>query len=72
MWAEPSPREALADLAGPGEWAVAAFHANSDQAVHPDMWERHPAGQEVLCVLSGSVNLYLREVAGAGPNPPPL
>ena len=71
MWPEPSPREALADSAGPGEWAVAAFHANSDQAVHPDMWERHPAGQEVLCVLSGSVNLYLREV-GDRTDPPPL
>lgn len=62
--AEPGPRSGLADTAWPDEWALAAFHAASDQAVHPDVWERHPAGDEVLCMLSGAVNLYLREVDG--------
>jgi mannose-6-phosphate isomerase-like protein (cupin superfamily) len=44
-----------------GAWTVAAHRADSDRALHSDMWERHPAGQEVLCVLSGAVTAHLRD-----------
>jgi mannose-6-phosphate isomerase-like protein (cupin superfamily) len=55
-------RASLADADSPAEWIVAAFHADSDQAVHPDVWERHPSGQELLCVLSGALHVYLRDL----------
>jgi mannose-6-phosphate isomerase-like protein (cupin superfamily) len=59
--AEPSTRPGRADA---GLWTVTAFHADSDQALHADVWERHPAGHEVLCVLSGAVHIYLRDHGG--------
>ncbi|GCD96199.1 cupin domain-containing protein [Embleya hyalina] len=52
------PRRGFGD---PGLWTVTAFHAADDRAVHADVWERHPAGQEVLCVLSGVVCVHLRD-----------
>lgn len=56
--AEPGARRGLA---APGLWTVAAIRADSDQAVHADVWERHPAGDEVLCVLSGAITVSLRD-----------
>lgn len=47
---------------------MAAFHADSDRAVHPDVWECHPSGQELLCVLSGAVQIHLRD-SGHGIEP---
>src|SRR5690242_11852771 len=58
------PRTRANALAGRGDasvWTVGAFHADSDQAVHADVWERHPGGYEVLCVLSGAMHVYLRD-----------
>jgi mannose-6-phosphate isomerase-like protein (cupin superfamily) len=49
------------DGAGPGLWTVAAHRAADDRSLHSDVWERHPAGQEVLCVLSGAITAYLRD-----------
>lgn len=46
-------------MAGNG-WMVATFHVESDADVHADHWEIHPAGQEVLSVLSGAARLTLR------------
>ncbi|HEY3952343.1 MAG TPA: cupin domain-containing protein [Streptosporangiaceae bacterium] len=47
-------------------WMVASFHVESDQDVHGDHWEIHPAGQEVVSVLSGHARLVLRAEAGQG------
>ncbi|WP_433502469.1 cupin domain-containing protein [Pseudonocardia halophobica] len=44
-----------------GAWTIAAHRADGDRALHSDVWERHPAGEEVLCVLSGAVTVYLRD-----------
>ena len=47
----------------PGEsglWTVAAFHAESNESVHSHVWERHPGGDELLCVLSGALSVHLR------------
>jgi len=66
--AEPSTRTSLSDVSSADAWTVVAFHADSDRAVHSDVWERHPAGQEVLCVLSGAVDVYLRD-RGDGTEP---
>lgn len=41
-------------------WMVASFHVESDQDAHGDYWEIHPAGQEVVSVLSGHARLVLR------------
>lgn len=41
-------------------WLMACFHASSNRDVHSDHWEIHPAGQEVVAVLSGSARLILR------------
>lgn len=46
-----------------GLWTVAAFHADSNAAVHSDVWERHPLGDELLCLLSGAVTVHLRNHA---------
>jgi mannose-6-phosphate isomerase-like protein (cupin superfamily) len=56
--AEPGTRSG--GLADASLWTVGAFHADSDQAVHADFWERHPTGQEVIVVLSGALHVYLR------------
>ncbi|WP_072477545.1 cupin domain-containing protein [Amycolatopsis australiensis] len=45
----------------PGLWTVGAFHAESDRAVHSDVWERHPGGHEILVVLSGELHVHLRD-----------
>lgn len=52
--------------AAAGSWTVAAFHAADDDAVHADHWERHPGGNEVLCPLSGAVEVYLRDRPDGG------
>lgn len=44
-----------------GLWTLTAFHADDDRAVHADVWERHPNGSEVLCVLAGILQVHLRD-----------
>jgi mannose-6-phosphate isomerase-like protein (cupin superfamily) len=44
-----------------GLWTVAHLHADDGRALHSDVWERHPSGDEVLCVLSGLVEVFLRD-----------
>jgi mannose-6-phosphate isomerase-like protein (cupin superfamily) len=31
------------------------------------VWERHPAGSEVLCALSGAIEVYLRDHGEGSP-----
>lgn len=47
-----------------GLWTVAAFHVVDNDSVHSDIWERHPAGDEMLFLLSGAVTVHLRDEAG--------
>ncbi|MGE8688000.1 MAG: cupin domain-containing protein [Achromobacter sp.] len=50
----------------PGEgWLVGVKAVASDADVHGDVWERHPAGEEMLCVLEGRVVLTLADDGGA-------
>ncbi|WP_255949997.1 cupin domain-containing protein [Streptomyces odontomachi] len=44
-----------------GLWTVAMHRADSDAALHSDVWERHPTGDEVLCALSGAFTVHLRD-----------
>ncbi|MFC3984566.1 cupin domain-containing protein [Streptosporangium jomthongense] len=53
----PGPRRMTGDSGG---WTVAAFHVETDEDVHADHWEMHPAADEAVCVLSGGARLYLR------------
>ena len=39
---------------------VGAFHNAADW----DIWEMHPAGDEVVCLLSGAIDVVLDETAG--------
>jgi mannose-6-phosphate isomerase-like protein (cupin superfamily) len=56
--AEPSTSRGVTD---PGAWTVASFHADTDRALHSDVWECHRSGHELLSVLSGAVNVHLRD-----------
>lgn len=47
-------------------WTVAVTHADTDQDVHSDHWEVHPAGEEAVWVLAGQARLYLRSPEAAG------
>jgi len=44
-----------------GLWTVARLRAEDGRALHADVWECHPTGNEVLVVLSGAVHLFLRD-----------
>ncbi|KOQ20035.1 cupin [Achromobacter xylosoxidans] len=46
-------------------WLVGVKAAACDADVHGDVWERHPAGEEMLCVLEGRVVLTLMDATGA-------
>jgi quercetin dioxygenase-like cupin family protein len=60
--AEPADRPAaLRNADGESLWTVSAFHADNDQAVHADHWERHPDGYEVIVALSGVLRVHLRD-----------
>ncbi|MEU8306991.1 cupin domain-containing protein [Actinomadura sp. NPDC048955] len=43
-----------------GGWQVAAFRVETDEDVHADHWEVHPAAEEAVCCLSGGLRIYLR------------
>jgi mannose-6-phosphate isomerase-like protein (cupin superfamily) len=57
---EQRPRELFRDW---GLWTMAAFHAEGNEAVHSDVWELHPLGDELLCLLSGMITVHLRSPA---------
>lgn len=43
-----------------GGWQIAAFHVETDEDVHADHWEVHPAAEEAVCCLSGGLRVYFR------------
>ncbi|MGW5570398.1 cupin domain-containing protein [Nocardia thailandica] len=51
-------------------WTVATFHVDTDADVHSDTWEMHPAGDELVTVLAGSVRIYLRPEQEGAPAAP--
>lgn len=55
----------LRRLAPQDEWLVGIKAVASDADVHGDVWERHPAGEEMLCVLEGRVVVTLMAEDGA-------
>ncbi|MBC7301077.1 MAG: cupin domain-containing protein [Nocardia sp.] len=56
--------------AASGGWQLATFHVDTDADVHADQWEMHPAGEEAVCCLAGSLRLYLRPQAPGGVHTP--
>jgi oxalate decarboxylase/phosphoglucose isomerase-like protein (cupin superfamily) len=52
---------AFPGLTDPGLWTVAVLQVESGRSVHSHVWERHPAGSEVLGALSGAIEVYLRD-----------
>jgi mannose-6-phosphate isomerase-like protein (cupin superfamily) len=45
---------------GGAEWRLAVFHAETDDNVHADHWEKHPLADEAVCCLRGAIRLHLR------------
>ncbi|MEV4006211.1 cupin [Actinomadura sp. NPDC049753] len=43
-----------------GGWQIAAFRVETDEDVHADQWEVHPAAEEAVCCLSGGLRIYFR------------
>ncbi|WP_141584199.1 cupin domain-containing protein [Actinomadura sp. WMMA1423] len=43
-----------------GGWQIAAFRVETDEDVHADHWEVHPAAEEAVCCLSGGLRVYFR------------
>ena len=43
-----------------GAWQITTFHVETDVDVHADHWEMHPAAEELVAVLRGSVRFHLR------------
>lgn len=41
------------------DWIVGIKPVSDDSTVHADYWERHPRGEEVLCLLEGQVEITL-------------
>ena len=53
-------RRDVARVASEPGYLMAAFHLRED----PAHWERHPAGDEVICLMSGRVDFVLEESYG--------
>jgi mannose-6-phosphate isomerase-like protein (cupin superfamily) len=53
-------RPEVARVAGEPGYLVAAFHLRENL----NHWERHPQGDEVICLLSGSADFILEEPQG--------
>ncbi|MFE9329534.1 cupin [Streptomyces sp. NPDC006925] len=43
-----------------GGWTVVTLHVENDADAHPESWECHPDGEEVMCVLTGTVRVHFR------------
>jgi mannose-6-phosphate isomerase-like protein (cupin superfamily) len=41
-------------------WRLAMWHAETDNEVHADHWERHPNGDEAVCCVRGGMRVLLR------------
>lgn len=55
-------RRMTGDFSG---WTLAAFHVETQEDVHGDLWEMHPEADEVVAVLSGAARFVLRPETGA-------
>jgi mannose-6-phosphate isomerase-like protein (cupin superfamily) len=47
-----------------GDRVVGAKHGATPADFHPDEWEMHPAGEELLCLLTGAIDVILDEPGG--------
>ena len=45
---------------GDGDWQLAMFHGETDDDVHADHWEMHPASEEAVCCVRGALRVHLR------------
>lgn len=41
---------------------LTVFHAETDDDVHADHWEKHPLADEAVCCLHGAIRLHFRAV----------
>jgi mannose-6-phosphate isomerase-like protein (cupin superfamily) len=58
----------MANGDGDADWRLAMFHAETDDDVHADHWERHPRADEVVCCLRGAIRLHLRATRPDAPD----
>lgn len=47
------------------DWIIGVKQVSDAQSVHGDHWERHPRGDETLCLLEGRLELVLQTDTGA-------
>lgn len=47
------------------DWIIGVKQVSDAQSVHGDHWERHPRGDETLCLLEGSIELVLQTDTGS-------
>lgn len=47
------------------DWVIGIKPVSDDRTVHADYWERHPHGEEVLCLLEGQVEVILSHENGS-------
>ena len=45
---------------GDRDWQLAMFHGETDDDVHADHWEMHPASEEAVCCVRGALRVHLR------------
>jgi mannose-6-phosphate isomerase-like protein (cupin superfamily) len=51
-------------VSGNGDRVVGAVHGRAATDFHPDECEMHPHGDELLCLLSGAIDVVLEEPGG--------
>lgn len=49
---------------GKGDWVVGARHGDRPKDFHPNEWEMHPHGDELLHVLGGTIDAIFDESDG--------
>jgi mannose-6-phosphate isomerase-like protein (cupin superfamily) len=41
-------------------WMIGLRRFNDDHSVHAEQWERHPSGDEILCLIEGQLQIWLQ------------
>jgi mannose-6-phosphate isomerase-like protein (cupin superfamily) len=47
------------------DYLLTVFDFDDDRSLHADHWERHPSGDEILCVLQGRLLAAVEAAGGA-------
>ena len=45
-------------------WMIGLRRFSDDHSVHAEQWERHPSGDEILCLIEGRLQVWLQQREG--------